>query len=200
MTSSSLSVDRRNDRRASAPKFTTTARFFYKLSPRLAPPHYHAPPQPVLPPADHQRALIPDFPQFEFLPRETDLNAASSLPGQSNPPSPSFKLSHMSTMLADPSNWTRGPLTVRNAWFFGSSTRSPWPDQIRSPFLKLSWGKGSGWVQSGVCRSRAPVVAKIRQYNLTGVRSPRCRRRGLQTENRWKCGGLSVNASDSVKQ
>jgi hypothetical protein len=146
-------------RRASIVKFPATACDTYKLSPRLAPPHYHAPPQPVLPPANHQRALIPGFPQFEFPPPETDLNAASSLPGQSNPPSPSFKLSHMSTMLADPSNWTRGPLTVGNVWFFSSSARSPWPDQIRSPFLKLSWGNGSGWVQSGVCRSRAPDVA-----------------------------------------
>jgi hypothetical protein len=115
-------------------KLLVTARSSYKLSPRLASQHPHAPSHPVLPPADHQRALIPDFPQFGFPSPETELNAASSLPGQSNPPSPSFKLSHMSTMLTDPSNWTRGPLTVGNAWFFGSSARSPWPGQIRSPF------------------------------------------------------------------
>ena len=37
--------------------------------------------------------------------------------------------------------------------------RSPWPEQTRSPFLKLSWGKCSGGVQFGVSHSGAPVLA-----------------------------------------
>jgi hypothetical protein len=137
MTSSSLSVDRRNDRRASAPKFTTFARFFYKLSPRLAPPHYHAPPQPVLPPADHQRALILVFPQFGFPPPETDLTAGSPLSGQFILLSPSFELSHNSVMLTDPRNCTRSPLVAGNTPILPPCPRSPWPELSSWLFVQL---------------------------------------------------------------
>jgi hypothetical protein len=37
--------------------------------------------------------------------------------------------------------------------------RSPWLEQTRSPFLKLSWGKCAGGVRFGVCHSGAPVLA-----------------------------------------
>jgi hypothetical protein len=45
-------------RQHSSAKLITTARSFYKLSPRPAPPHYHTPPRSVLLPINHQRAQI----------------------------------------------------------------------------------------------------------------------------------------------
>jgi hypothetical protein len=81
--------------------------------------------------------------------------------GQSNPPSPSFKLSHLSAMLAGPSKWTRGPLVAGNTTNLSRWSRPPWPEQSLSPFVKLGWGKGSGWIPLGVSRSGTLAVAPI---------------------------------------
>jgi hypothetical protein len=119
-------------------KLITTARSSYKLSPRLASQHHHAPSHLILPLADHQRALIPEFPQFRFSSPEIDLIAASYLPTQSNPPSPSFKLSHMSTMLAEPPIWTAGSQITGNTIICLPPIRFTRTELDSSPFVQLS--------------------------------------------------------------
>jgi hypothetical protein len=62
-------------------------------------------------------------------------------------------------MLSKLSNWIRPPPIAGNTFLCSHGLRSPWPEQFRSPFFKLSWGKWSGWIQLCPCRSGAPAVA-----------------------------------------
>jgi hypothetical protein len=148
-----------SDRRASPLKFPAAACERYKLSPRLASQHHHAPPHPVLLPIVHQRALISNFPQNCFPPSRRVPHRGQPHSGQFILPSPSFKLSHMSTMLAEPPIWTRGSPIHRNVLISPPYSRSPWLEQTVWPLVKLCWGKWSGWIQFRVRRSVAPVMA-----------------------------------------
>jgi hypothetical protein len=57
-------------------------------------------------------------------------------------------------------------------------SRSPWPEQSLSPFVKLGWGKGSGWIQLGVSRSGTLAIAPFGQYSGSPERGCVRRRRG----------------------
>jgi hypothetical protein len=49
---------------------------------------------------------------------------------------------------------------------------------------EIKLGEGLGWIQLGVSRSGAPVIAPFGRYSCSPERGRVHRRRGLPTENR----------------
>jgi hypothetical protein len=119
------------------------------------------PENPRAAPITSHSSPISRSPQIHFPPPQGTAHRGQPYSGQSNPPSASFKLLPVSVMLTDPSNWARSPLTVGNAWIFGPSVRSPWPDQISPPIVQLTLGNRWLGCEFGFDRRRASVLSPI---------------------------------------
>jgi hypothetical protein len=89
----------------------------YKLSPRLASQHHHAPPHPVLLPIVHQSALISNFPQNCFPPPQRVPHRGQRNSSQLTPSAPSIEYSQVPVMLLNLSNCIIPPWITWNMRF-----------------------------------------------------------------------------------
>jgi hypothetical protein len=124
-------------------KFFTVLRCAYKLRARSVAPCNCRAIAPV-PTLDYPPARV----NFQFSPNR--LSATVNSPPRGQPPpgqfissSSSFKLSLKSTMLAEPLDWTRSPLIVRNTTVLPWCPRPPWPEHTFWSLVQLGWGKYS---------------------------------------------------------
>jgi hypothetical protein len=93
----------------------TTTRSPYKLSPPPAPQVHQLPSLRESLAIVRQSSRILNSPQISSPPPRNPPHRGQPHSGQFILPSPSFKLSHMSTMLADPHNCARSPMVTGNA-------------------------------------------------------------------------------------